>query len=158
MTAYGQSPYANPMGNRPSAFGGNAGPSGGLGSSGGGGGAGHNPDSPLEQLRAITSKVEDYIDLYTHPIKPYLPALGRFLIVVTFLEDALRIMTQWSDQKYYLQRHRHFPWGISHLFLLINVVVSQDTLASGGGLACFRLVELTDTFLLSLLMHPRYPS
>ena len=22
-------------------------------------------------------------------------------------------------------RHRHFPWGISHLFLLINVVVSE---------------------------------
>lgn len=85
-------------------------------------------ESPLQKVREYTSKVEDWIDQYTQPIKPHLPALGRFLIVVTFLEDALRIMTQWSDQKYYLQRHRHFPWGISHLFLLANVIVSMRAL------------------------------
>ena len=37
----------------------------------------------------------------------YLPAIGRFLIVVTFLEDALRIITQWSDQLAYLKDYRH---------------------------------------------------
>jgi SURF4 family len=37
----------------------------------------------------------------------YLPAIGRFLIVVTFLEDALRILTQWSDQLVYLKDFRH---------------------------------------------------
>ena len=37
----------------------------------------------------------------------YLPAIGRFLIVVTFLEDALRIITQWSDQLVYLRDYRH---------------------------------------------------
>lgn len=36
----------------------------------------------------------------------YLPAIGRFLIVVTFLEDALRIITQWSDQLTYLHDYR----------------------------------------------------
>jgi hypothetical protein len=46
--------------------------------------------------------------------------------------DALRITTQWSDQLWYLQRyvsssstddrHRKFPWGLSHLFLIINVL------------------------------------
>lgn len=36
----------------------------------------------------------------------FLPAIGRFLIVVTFLEDALRIVTQWSDQLHYLQDFR----------------------------------------------------
>lgn len=36
----------------------------------------------------------------------YLPAIGRFLIVVTFLEDALRIVTQWSDQLQYLNSYR----------------------------------------------------
>jgi len=55
-------------------------------------------------------------------MKPYLPAIGRFLIVVTFLEDALRILTQWSDQLVYLQDFRHIPWGITHLFLLVNVI------------------------------------
>lgn len=37
----------------------------------------------------------------------YMPAIGRFLIVVTFLEDALRIITQWSDQILYLHDYRH---------------------------------------------------
>ena len=37
----------------------------------------------------------------------YLPAIGRFLIVVTFLEDALRIVTQWNDQLVYLHDWRH---------------------------------------------------
>ena len=36
----------------------------------------------------------------------YLQAIGRFLIVVTFLEDALRIMTQWSEQLLYLHDYR----------------------------------------------------
>jgi hypothetical protein len=37
----------------------------------------------------------------------YLPAIGRFLIVVTFLEDALRIITQWNDQLLYLRDYRN---------------------------------------------------
>lgn len=40
-------------------------------------------------------------------VNRYLPAVGRFLIVVTFLEDALRILTQWSDQLTYLHDYRH---------------------------------------------------
>jgi len=78
---------------------------------------------PLGQVRGISAKVEDWIDIVSQPIRPYLPALGRFLIVVTFLEDALRIVTQWSDQIWFLGKHRHFPWGLSHTFLAINVLV-----------------------------------
>jgi len=81
-----------------------------------------NPDDPIEKLRAFARTVEDNIDIYTQPLKPHLPAIGRFLIIVTFLEDSLRIITQWNDQLWYLQRHRHFFWGFSHLFLAINVI------------------------------------
>jgi hypothetical protein len=110
-----------------------------------------NPDDPLEKIRMFGKQVEDQIEIISQPLKPNLPALGRFLIVVTFLEDALRIMTQWGDQLWYLQqcvfgqtmcfawrqstnrpghrRHRHFPWGISHLFLAINVVVRAPSSA-----------------------------
>lgn len=56
-----------------------------------------------------------------------MPAIARFLIVVTFLEDAIRILAQWSDQKWYIEKHRGIPWGLSHIFLLVNVVVSLDT-------------------------------
>lgn len=63
-----------------------------------------NPDDPVEKLRAFSKTVEDNVAIYAQPLKPHLPAIGRFLIVVTFLEDALRIVTQWNDQIWYLQR------------------------------------------------------
>ncbi|KAI1143332.1 SURF4-domain-containing protein [Hypoxylon sp. FL0543] len=78
--------------------------------------------SPLDAIREQTSKIEDILDTVSEPIKPYLPAIGRFLIVVTFLEDALRIITQWSDQLVYLNSYRHIPNGLTHLFLIVNVV------------------------------------
>ncbi|GAA5962997.1 hypothetical protein JCM21900_004338 [Sporobolomyces salmonicolor] len=77
----------------------------------------------LEKVRRVSDKVEDKIDQLTRPVRPWLPGIGRFLIVVTFLEDALRILTQLSDQNYYLQRHRGFPWGVSHVFLYTNVII-----------------------------------
>jgi uncharacterized membrane protein YphA (DoxX/SURF4 family) len=79
--------------------------------------------SPLETIREQTSKIEDWLDTFSDPIKPYIPAIGRFLIVVTFLEDSLRIITQWNDQLTFLRDYRHIPWGITHLFLIVNVVV-----------------------------------
>jgi ER-derived vesicles protein len=66
-----------------------------------------NDPSPLDAIREQTSKIEDFLDTLSEPLKPYLPAIGRFLIVVTFLEDALRIVTQWSDQLLYLHDYRH---------------------------------------------------
>lgn len=44
----------------------------------------------MEKLRKYTSQAEDLLDQNLRWIRPHLPALGRFLIVVTFLEDALR--------------------------------------------------------------------
>lgn len=61
-------------------------------------------DDPVAKIRAFATNVEDWIDIYSQPLRPHLPAIGRFLIVITFLEDALRILTQWGDQLWYLQR------------------------------------------------------
>ena len=97
--------------------------------------------SPLDQIKEYTGKFEDMLATFMEPIKPYiptplslqiyadvakryLPALGRFLIVVTFLEDALRILTQFGDQIHFLTTYRRFlPWGIAHIFLIANVIV-----------------------------------
>ncbi|KAM0748053.1 SURF4-domain-containing protein [Meredithblackwellia eburnea MCA 4105] len=84
---------------------------------------GPNGPEQLAKIRQTGSKIEDLIDQYSRPLRPWLPGLGRFLIIVTFLEDALRILTQISDQNYYLQKHRGFPWGLSHIFLYGNVMV-----------------------------------
>ncbi|KAF9366421.1 hypothetical protein BGX34_003042 [Mortierella sp. NVP85] len=76
----------------------------------------------MEAVQEYSRKAEDVIDQLGQPLKPYIPAIARFLIVVTFLEDALRIITNFGDQIYYLQRYRGFPWGISHFFLIANVL------------------------------------
>src|SRR5690606_38331610 len=67
---------------------------------------GQNDPSPLDAIRAQTDKIEDLLDSWAEPIKPHLPTIGRFLIVVTFLEDVGRILTQWSEQLMYLHDYR----------------------------------------------------
>ncbi|KAJ3415480.1 hypothetical protein HDV05_004922 [Chytridiales sp. JEL 0842] len=76
----------------------------------------------MEQVKETLGKVEAFIEKVGQPIKPYLPTIARFLLVVTFLEDSLRISTQWQDQKYYLRKYRGFPWITSDLFLMLNVL------------------------------------
>lgn len=55
----------------------------------------------------------------------YLPAIGRFLIVVTFIEDSLRIITQWNDQLLYLRDFRH-----SKPFYVHPSLLSRDGLSN----------------------------
>ncbi|KAI9222037.1 SURF4 family protein [Blastocladiella britannica] len=78
--------------------------------------------SSLHQFKPFAARVEDTVDRIGSPLKPYLPVLARFLLVVTFLEDSLRIVSQWDDQLWYLEKHRGMPWGVSHSFLLVNVL------------------------------------
>lgn len=61
---------------------------------------------PTGNLTASLCQALDLADR-CHEYVRYLPAIGRFLIVVTFLEDALRILTQWNDQLVYLHDFRH---------------------------------------------------
>ncbi|KAL2114464.1 hypothetical protein VUR80DRAFT_7152 [Thermomyces stellatus] len=78
--------------------------------------------SALDTIRKQTSKIEDFLDTISGPIKPFLPAIGRFLIVSTFLEDSIRIPTQWNDQLLYLRDYRGIPNGLTHIFLIGNVI------------------------------------
>ncbi|RKO95093.1 SURF4-domain-containing protein, partial [Caulochytrium protostelioides] len=77
----------------------------------------------MDQFKSMTDTFEATLERFHDPIKPYLPVIARFLLVVTFLEDSLRIVSQWSDQVYYLHVHRSFPFYTAELFLMINVVV-----------------------------------
>ena len=52
----------------------------------------------LGGIRKLSAKLEDYIDIIGRPLKSWTPGIGRFLIVVTFLEDALRILTQLNGE------------------------------------------------------------
>ncbi|GMM33419.1 Erv29 protein [Saccharomycopsis crataegensis] len=76
-----------------------------------------------EKFELYSNKVEELVDAYSGPVKPYVPAIGRFLMVATFYEDAIRIVSQWSDQVFYLNTYRHIPYFIVVSFLFVNVVV-----------------------------------
>lgn len=56
--------------------------------------------------RAQNKGFEAYTNTLFFQPSSYLPAVGRFLIVVTFIEDSLRILTQWNDQLLYLRDFR----------------------------------------------------
>jgi uncharacterized membrane protein YphA (DoxX/SURF4 family) len=103
----------------------------------------------MEKFNSFARVVEENVDIYSQPLRPHLPAIGRFLIVVTFLEDALRIITQWGDQIWYLQKHRSFPWGISHLFLLTNVITM---LVGSGAVMTKKYTEYAVAGLLSVVI------
>ncbi|KAJ2157283.1 ER-derived vesicles protein erv29, partial [Coemansia sp. RSA 552] len=76
----------------------------------------------MDQIRNASEQTEDVLEKVSRPLKPYIPWVARALLVSTFIEDAVRILVQWQNQLYFLQGFRGFPWGLSHLFLFLNVV------------------------------------
>ncbi|KAJ3390336.1 hypothetical protein HDU84_007591 [Entophlyctis sp. JEL0112] len=61
--------------------------------------------------------VEAFIDRVSQPLKPYVPTIARFLLVVTFLEDSLRISLVLSNKK------AGFYPAFADIFLVSNVLV-----------------------------------
>lgn len=71
---------------------------------------------------SLLSTVEDFADQSTKLARPVLPHLARMLLVATFLEDGIRMWTQWTEQREYIM----ILWGCGHLlasiFVFINLV------------------------------------
>ena len=77
----------------------------------------------MDKAQSLSLRLEETIERVGSPLKPYLPAFGRFFLVVTFYEDALRIIFQWSDQVSFFTGFRGFSWYSASLFLASNVLV-----------------------------------
>jgi uncharacterized membrane protein YphA (DoxX/SURF4 family) len=92
-----------------------------------------------QKFDAYSKKVENLVD---HPslqqIKPYIPQIGRFLIVATFYEDAIRLISQWSDQAFYLWNYRHIPYFFVIVLLIFCIIV----MLSGSTLIIMRKHQL----------------
>ncbi|KAJ2501485.1 ER-derived vesicles protein erv29 [Coemansia sp. RSA 1972] len=76
----------------------------------------------MDQIRNVSEQTEDVLEKMSRPLKPCIPWVARALLVSTFIEDSVRILAQWQNQLYFLQAYRGFPWGVSHVFLLLNVL------------------------------------
>lgn len=100
-------------------------------------------DHPL--FSAVERKLDRVLDNYGAGVKPFIPALGRFLIVATFFEDSLRIVSQWKEQVYYLATFRHL-YEFVVKFFLFGIIVGMIT---GASLVVLRKQALLASGLLS---------
>jgi uncharacterized membrane protein YphA (DoxX/SURF4 family) len=76
----------------------------------------------LDAIREQTRKIEGFLGILSGLLaKPLLSAIGRFLVVVTHLEDAIRIVWQWDDQILYLHEFCDILSGLTYLFLVGNI-------------------------------------
>lgn len=88
----------------------------------------------MDQVQNLSLRTENYINRVASPIKPYLPHLGRFLLVATFFEDAFRMCMQYPEQFDFMRNFRHLPAPLAHLFLVFCV----GSMVSGSVLALSR--------------------
>ncbi|KAK9762098.1 ER-derived vesicles protein erv29 [Basidiobolus ranarum] len=75
----------------------------------------------METIQEMVHRFERRIKYPMNRFQNIAPFVGRFLLVSAFLEDSLRIYTQWDQQLNYLEKYRSFYQGASHLFLALNL-------------------------------------
>lgn len=93
-----------------------------------------NSNGLWDQIKGWSQTAERVLNMVATPLKPFLGDIGRFLLVVTFLEDALRIFMQWSEQIGFMTNYRSCPRFLAHLFLFYTSV----TMIVGSGMALVR--------------------
>lgn len=108
---------------------------GSFGGARGSAGAGLNLQGISKGFEAYCQKIEGLTD---HPlalkVRPYIPGIARFFIVATFYEDSFRIISQWSDQIFYLHKWKHYPY----LFVVLFLVLVTVSMLAGATLLVLR--------------------
>lgn len=64
------------------------------------------PEQPAARARPLgMNPLVTRLRVTAQRLGPYLPVLARVLVVLPFLEDGVRICTQWEDQIWYLREY-----------------------------------------------------
>lgn len=104
----------------------------------------------LSKAQYYSEQLDSFLGKVGTPLKPYLPFLGRFLIVATFFEDGFRIFTQWEDQVSYIWTFRGVPHFLTVIYLALNIffmyagslsVISHRNLIAGVGVLLFVVIS-----------------
>ena len=77
----------------------------------------------MTSIQSAADKFETILDDIGRPVKPWLPFIARFLLTITFTEDAVRLLYQWDEQRVYLTEHMAMPSLVAPLFLASNCVI-----------------------------------
>jgi len=98
----------------------------------------NNDEFGLQQIATQGREMKSWLELELETrwspkaMQRVLGTLGPILLVITFLEDGLRVMTRWTEQMNYLTGTRH-GMGFSSWFAVIALVTSI-ILQIGGSL------------------------
>lgn len=128
------------------------------------------PPTVRERAREAFSRAHRYahaaderLSTLGAPLKPYLPAIGRLLVVITFLEDTFRIVSDYRGQVFYISVERGFNRLLTHLFFISNVacmllgsllVVVKRRLDVGVG--CLTYVLVSQSLAYGLILDPQF--
>ncbi|OJD26745.1 hypothetical protein ACJ73_01871 [Blastomyces percursus] len=77
--------------------------------------------SPLDAIREQTSKIEDWLDTLSDPIRPHSPPMEMDDREIPHTSAATSNLYTYHVQLF-RRRKANLPWGITHLFLLLNVI------------------------------------
>merc|ERR1711877_109773 len=91
---------------------------------------------------SFLTTLEDTAELATKTAKPVLPHLARILLVATFLEDGVRMWTQFVEQREYIM----ILWGCGHFLASLFVVINRFLTNVACGMRIFIILLQTIGF------------
>uniref|UniRef100_A0A7S0BTP8 DoxX family protein n=1 Tax=Rhodosorus marinus TaxID=101924 RepID=A0A7S0BTP8_9RHOD len=77
-------------------------------------------------------------------VSPYFPIMARFLLVLTFFEDGMRVLLEFASQVYFLNSHYGMPNWLAGFILIVTVLLSLI----GAGLVMTKKYEVYGSYVL----------
>lgn len=105
-------------------------------------------DNP--ELARLTNRAELFADKITRQSRTILLTLGRLFLVSTFIEDGIRMWTQWNDQRDYVAHHWQVYMFVGTLFVMFNLLAQ---LTGSAMVLMRRKVRIACAILLTVVLE-----